>query len=421
VPEDVPLAGSAGQLTPSSLAGSAEQLTPSSLTGSAENGPLTLRWINSYFALVTVTITVLAVLSSEQSAGHRLWLIAIVGAMALVYVVAGQVAITQNVPWPRLLALHLTLLGLFAIAVALSEAYSFLLFVLVPLAYMTLPLPAATLTAVVLNLVPAAVQYAGSGQFDRETKAALAFAAPGIAFSIGSGIWISGIVRESQRRRELIDELQATRAEVARLSHDAGTEAERHRLSAEIHDTLAQGLSSIVMLVQAAEVELARDPAKAREHLRLAAATARDNLAEARALVAGLGPTALADSSLSEALTRLARRVQTETGITTSVLVSGQTRALPTAVDVAFLRAAQESLANARQHAGATKVSMCLEYRPDRVTLTVTDDGRGLPSGAEQRGYGLQGLRARAAQVGGTLTLGAGAPGGTLVRMEIPA
>ncbi|MGH8834711.1 MAG: sensor histidine kinase, partial [Actinomycetes bacterium] len=283
------------------------------------SGPLTLRRINGYLALVTGTVTVLAAFGSDQSAGHRLGVVATVAAMALVYVVAGQAAITRNVPWPRLLAMHLTLLGLFAVAIALSGACSFLLFALVPLAYMTLPLPAATVTAVVLNLVPAAVLYAGSGQFDRETKAALAFAAPGIAFSIGLGTWVTRVVQESQRRRDLIEELQATRAEVAQLSREAGTEAERQRLSAEIHDTLAQGLSSIVMLVQAADAELTRDPVKAREHLRLAAATARENLAEARALVAGLGPTALADSSLPEALTRLARRAGTETSIATSV------------------------------------------------------------------------------------------------------
>ncbi|HKA67959.1 MAG TPA: sensor histidine kinase [Actinomycetes bacterium] len=424
MPEDVPLAGSAGSVTPGPPAGSAGEVTPGPLPGTAEPatpGPLTLRRTNGYFALVTLTVTVLAVGSSDESAGHRLGVIATVAAMALVYVVAGPAAITEDLTWPRLLAMHLVLLGLFAIAVALSGACSFLLFVLIPLAYMTLPLAAATVAAVVLNLVPAAVLYAGSGQFDRETKAALAFAAPGIVFSIGFGTWVTRIVQESQRRRELIEELQATRAEVARLSREAGTEAERQRLSAEIHDTLAQGFSSIVMLVQAADAELARDPAKAREHLQLAAATARENLAEARALVAGLGPTALTDSSLPEALTRLARRAGTDTGIATSVLVSGPARALPTAVDVAFLRAAQESLSNVRQHAGATKVSICLDYRPDRVALTVTDDGRGLPPEAEQLGYGLQGLRARAAQVGGTLTLGAGEPGGAMVRMEIPS
>lgn len=400
MPEDVPLAGSAGQVT---------------------SGPLTLRRINGSFALVTVTVIVLAAFGPDRSAGQRLGVIATVAAMVLVYVGMGQAAITQNLSWPRLLAMHLALLGLFAIAVALSGAYTFLLFVLVPLAYMTLPLPAATVAAVALNLVPAAVLYADSGQFDQETKTALAFAAPGIAFSIGLGTWVTRVVQESERRRELIDELHATRAEVARLSHEAGTEAERQRLSAEIHDTLAQGLSSIVMLVQAADAELTRAPAKAREHLRLAAATARENLAEARALVAVLGPTALADSSLPEALTRLARRAGTETGIATSVLVSGEARALPTAVDVALLRAAQESLANVRQHASATTVAMCLDYGPDRVALTVTDDGRGLPPEAEQRGYGLQGLRARAAQVGGTLILGAGEPRGATVRMEIPA
>lgn len=428
MPDDVPLAGAALPVitapTPTAPAG-AERATAARLdpgrVDTAADGPLTLRWIDGYFAVVTAAVTVIAVLDAGGPAARRLALLAVIATMVLGYLAVGRRAIDRDLPWPQLLAMHLGLLGLFTIAVALSGASSFLIFALCPLAYMTLPLPAATVAAIVMNLVPAAVSWVGNGRFASDTKTALAFAVPGIAFSLGFGTWVTRIVQESRRRRELIDELQATRAEVVRLSHEAGTAAERQRLSAEIHDTVAQGLSSILMLVQAAEAELARDPAQAREHMRLAAATARENLAEARALVAGLGPTALAESSLPEALARLAHRVGTETGINASVTVSGTARAMPTAVDVALLRAAQETLANTGRHAGATQVSMCLDFGPDRVALTVTDNGRGLLPEAEQEGYGLQGLRARAAQVGGTLTLGSGEPGGATVRMEIPA
>src|SRR5690606_745736 len=104
--------------------------------------------------------------------------------------------------------------------------------------------------------------------------------------SVVTAVTAERTVRISEERADLIRELEATRAEVARLSHEAGMAEERQRLAGDIHDTVAQGLSSVVMLLEAADGALDRDPATARKHLRLATRTARENLAETRAIVA---------------------------------------------------------------------------------------------------------------------------------------
>ncbi len=100
----------------------------------------------------------------------------------------------------------------------------------------------------------------------------------------------------------LVAELAATRAESARLSREAGTAAERERLAREIHDTLAQGFTSIVTLAQAVEPELESDIAEAKRHIELIRETARENLVEARAMVAELTPSPLEGGSLHSAI-----------------------------------------------------------------------------------------------------------------------
>ncbi|HEX5406075.1 MAG TPA: histidine kinase [Pseudonocardiaceae bacterium] len=112
-----------------------------------------------------------------------------------------------------------------------------------------------------------------------------------------------------------LGQLAASRAQVAALSRDAGIAAERERLAGEIHDTLAQGFTSILALVQAAEAELRGNPDRATAHLRLAATTARENLSEARAVVGALTPAALGSGTLVDALRRQSDRLTDECGI----------------------------------------------------------------------------------------------------------
>ena len=185
-------------------------------------------------------------------------------------------------------------------------------------------------------------------------------------------------------------------------------------MAREIHDTLAQGFTSIITLLQAS------DPGLEDDKVALAVRTARENLAEARALVAALSPTPLASASLPEAVRRQASRFAEESGVPATFRTSGDVRTLPTAVEVVLLRAAQEALTNVRRHAGANEAAVLLAYTPSGVRLVVRDDGCGFVSGAAD-GFGLAGMRQRAEQIQGDLRVRSDPQAGTTVELEVPA
>jgi signal transduction histidine kinase len=178
------------------------------------------------------------------------------------------------------------------------------------------------------------------------------------------------------------------------------------------------------MLVQAAEAQIAPDPGQACRQLNLAARTARENLAEARALVASQGPSALDSTSLSDALGRLTGQLDEETGVRAGYRTTGEPRRLPTDTEITMLRAAQEALANVRKHAQATTVDVVLAYTPRSVRLEVSDDGVGFAAGqARAKGYeggfGLDGMQDRVGRVGGRLSVDSSPGDGTRLRVEI--
>jgi signal transduction histidine kinase len=293
---------------------------------------------------------------------------------------------------------------LFLVALAFAPSVGFLLFAICPLAFVILPLRPGVAVAVVADVLPVAVGWWRGGSTDRLVGHLVPISAVSIALSVWLGIWIDNVVRQSEQRADLIDELERSRAEVARLSHEAGVLAERTRLAGEIHDTLAQGLVSIITLMQAVDAELDRHPERVRRHVTLAARTARENLAEARALVTALAPTALDAGSLAESVRAQARRLAEETSVETTVHTGGDIRPLPIVVEVVIPRATQEALANVRKHAGAKRVELSLDYTTSAVRLTVRDDGAGFDPSRPVDGYGLVGMRRRAEQVSGVLT-----------------
>jgi signal transduction histidine kinase len=253
-----------------------------------------------------------------------------------------------------------------------------------------------------------------------EASSALVQIGLALLISLMIGMFTQVIMREAERRGHLIAELEAARADLDLAQHEAGVLTERQRLSHEIHDTLAQGFTSLLMLVQAADTTVESDPATTHERLALAERTARENLAEARALVAALAPAPLQDLPLDTAIGRIASRTGEELGIPVDVLILGRPRDLPADLQVVLLRSAQESLANVRKHAAASSVRIRFRYREDGVLLEVDDDGRGFPAGTERSGYGLRGMRARVEQVHGRLTVESAPDAGTTVRVEIP-
>ncbi|MEV6315273.1 sensor histidine kinase [Streptomyces sp. NPDC051776] len=273
--------------------------------------------------------------------------------------------------------------------------------------------------AVVLSGVSAAALTAGRGS----SAAALLLLVAGPVVAMAFGAWVGGISHESAKRAELIAELASTRAELLRAHHREGVLAERERLAHEIHDTLAQGFTSVHMLIRGAEATLESSPDEARERLRLAARTAGENLAEARSLVAALGPVALRQGSLPDALARLGDRFGQETGAITTFGTSGMARVLPADQEVIMVRVLQEALANVRKHAGAQHVRIHLSYHHDRVELQIGDDGRGFTTSSVDRpggdvltgGFGLHGMHTRVRQIGGALRVTSSPGSGTTV------
>ncbi len=249
-----------------------------------------------------------------------------------------------------------------------------------------------------------------------------------LLFSLLMGIWVSRIIDQSQDRAELIAQLEATRSQLGEAHHAQGVMAERERMAREIHDTLAQGFTSVIMLAQAARAELevtaeqddGDPPVTAR--LDSIESVARDNLGEARALVAAFSPVALEGSTLTDAVRRLSERFGAETGVAIDVEVcapSGSLAELSRDQEVVLLRATQEALTNVRRHAQARLVTVRLTVEGAQARVEVEDDGVGF--GPETRpGFGLAGMRDRAHEAGGELDVASKPGRGTRVSVRVP-
>lgn len=245
----------------------------------------------------------------------------------------------------------------------------------------------------------------------------------GAAVAVGTVRGYQALHRESEHRKLLIEELLATRDELATAERSSGTLAERDRLAREIHDTLAQGLSSIQLLLRAAERALPAEPDTAGRHVRQARETAQDNLAEARRFVHALSPPDLAEGSLPSALARLCANTEASTrGLTVRFELTGTAAELPTQHEVTLLRIAQSALANTAQHARADNAVASLTYGAYGSTLRISDDGAGFgPLDATgDGGFGLASMRERAAALGGSCTVESEPGQGTTIAVSLP-
>jgi signal transduction histidine kinase len=369
------------------------------------------RWWDAYFGVVASAVVAALLLGDAHDAWRRWLAVAAIGAMTLVHLTAGRRLIERNAGNATAHAVLVGQIVLFAAAVAAAPFTTWLLFAMIPMIFQLAAMRPAIVLVIVVNLVTPVIDVF---QNPAAVKWDLIIAVISSATGIWLGFWIIRVIEQNVERGMLIAELEASRAANARLSHEAGVAAERARLAGEIHDTLAQGFTSIITLLQAA------DPALRDERLALAVRTAKENLAESRALVAALVPAALAEGSLPDSVRRQATRFTEETGVPATVRVTGDERALPTKVEVVLLRAAQESLTNVRRHAAAREAAVLIAYAPASVRLVVRDDGRGFDPAAAD-GFGLNGMRARAEQVDGVLTVHSDPETGTTIELVVPA
>lgn len=237
----------------------------------------------------------------------------------------------------------------------------------------------------------------------------------------------------SRERQELIVQLMDTRTKLAETQREAGIVAERERIAHEIHDTVAQGLSSIQMLLHAADRELiatgldeaARAPVATR--IQQAREAASENLAEARAMIAALQPVALDENSLDTALQRVARSFSAAGQLEIGVEIDGTERELPMKIEAVLIRVTQGAVGNVVKHASASRARITVTYGEGDVRIDVVDNGKGFdPEAVAKRPVGLghiglSAMRRRVEEVGGTLDVESAPGEGTAVSVAIPA
>lgn len=324
--------------------------------------------------------------------------------------------------------------ALWAVLLAGSADFSWLAFPLFFLHLHLLPRRTALLTITLMTAAVIAAQWAASGVPVPQAAVVLG-PAFGAGFAVVTGLAYQALYREAENQRRAADELRRTRAELAASQHGAGVLAERERLAREIHDTLAQGFSSIVLVARAAEKSLADgDAATAAARFALVQRTASENLAEARNFVRGLSSPQLQESSLVESLRRLCATTETSSAARGVALrcrleLDGDPVELPQPYRVTLLRAAQASLANVTDHANASNAVVTVAFLGSEVTMDIYDDGVGFdPAGVAARmkaradgsGFGIRSLQERVAALHGSLELETAPGEGTVVAVRLP-
>jgi signal transduction histidine kinase len=279
--------------------------------------------------------------------------------------------------------------------------------VLVSQCVLVLPRPA---TVVVIVLIPFAHAPMESWQ-DALREGVGLFAA--VVFA---AVITELLQREQQLRHELAEAHEQLR-DYATQAERLATAQERNRLARDIHDGLGHSLTVVQMQVKAARAVLQSDPPKADDVLAKAQQQSEEALAAVRRSVRALREPR-STGPLPEALGLLAEEASAA-GVPTRLEVSGTPRPLPDESHEALYRAAQEGLTNVRKHARATRADVLLDYGGSAVRVEVRDDGAGT-SGAPSQGFGLVGLRERAAHLGGRLQVESAPGQGCTLTMEVP-
>ncbi|HYE75042.1 MAG TPA: histidine kinase, partial [Blastocatellia bacterium] len=215
------------------------------------------------------------------------------------------------------------------------------------------------------------------------------------------------------------------RARVRRIEKQfSAVLAERNRIAREIHDTLAQGFAGISVQLELVARMLATSPERAKTHLDQARSLVRDSLSEARRSVWDLRSQALEGSDLPSALSETARRLTADTNVQAQVQVNGTYRELSRTLEDNLLRIGQEAMTNAIKHAQAQHLYINLKFEPKHLRLSVRDDGRGFDEatrlGSRNGHFGLLGMKERAEQIGGHLSVNSRPNEGTEIVIDVP-
>jgi signal transduction histidine kinase len=292
-------------------------------------------------------------------------------------------------------------------------------------------IPAAASTMVIV-----ATAFHGPRKVGENLEASTVVAMLFVSWAVGA-LLLAGSVRGRHAERAALEERARRLAETREEEARRRVTEERLRIARDIHDSVAHSLASISVQAGVGAHVLAERPDDARDALRAVKRASGDALSELRATLSmlrsgeGAGDGAPGSGSGSESrrpaagLDLLPSLVESSrtAGLPVEVVVSGDARPLPPAVDAAAFRIVQESLTNVIRHAGAATATVAVRHREGGVEIEVTDDGRGATGGdsaGDGGGHGLAGMRERVALLGGELAAGPRSSGGFRVRATLP-
>ena len=208
----------------------------------------------------------------------------------------------------------------------------------------------------------------------------------------------------------------------AEQSQQAAVLEERNRMARDIHDTLAQGFTGVIMQLEAAEKAIEHHrPKQADEHLRQAGGLARQSLSEARRSVHALRPQALKKENFWDALKDMIKSITVGTALHPSFKIQGKISRLPPVWQENLLHIGQEALANTIKYAHAHKFGTRLMSDPKKLRLEFSDDGDGFKPQDQHDGRGLAGMRERVEQMGGELKIASSRSKGTKITVVLPS
>lgn len=218
-------------------------------------------------------------------------------------------------------------------------------------------------------------------------------------------------VQEKEQAERKTRELEEARAELSLMQKEQILSEERNRIARELHDSVAQILTSIGLNLEWCRQQLPEDSPVYRRILDLKQ-LARSGIYEVRNTIFELSSVHISERGLVSALKELAREFERTTDIDAEFTMSGQEQRLPLSVETALYRVTQEALYNVFKHAQATRVEVAINFYPEQVQLQVADDGVGIAPGTLQRcqdgvTLGLKNMLSRMQEVGGKLTLSA--------------
>ncbi|MBM7410420.1 signal transduction histidine kinase [Clavibacter michiganensis] len=378
---------------------------------------------------VTMAVLVLLAIGSRGDAGWAAW--GAIAAMTALYLLVGRRALEASAaasatearlpPEPSAVVFLALVIPAATWGVASLSTFAVVQCVLCPLVWLLLDrVRDAVIGTLVLTGSIAVGFVVGFGDLPGALPTMALSQGLSLGGTIALGLWITRIADLSRERLQLLEGLRAAQAQVEELGREAGTARERERLSADIHDTVAQDLTGLVMLAQRGRRELRGGETDATDRtLAQLEDGARDALTQTRAIVAATAPVELTDG-LGQALARLGARLEREAGIPVEVRADAGVGSVDRDAEVVLLRCAQEGLANVRRHAGASAVELLLERDGGDAVLAIRDDGRGFDPARASGGYGLDGMRRRLDAAGGRLDVASG-PDGTRLTARIPA